>query len=138
VSATASSIAAPPGRARPAPPCRNCKWFRQGARVVCTRDDFGMVFDVQEAERIVRERPRQASSWAPRQLARYVSADDVARRHLAHVDNSKPGIVGVVRRRGRLRRFIVEGSHRAYNARLARAPFHFYQLTEEETARCRK
>ncbi|HEY9282353.1 MAG TPA: hypothetical protein VIP46_02765 [Pyrinomonadaceae bacterium] len=136
---SAANIAAvAPVSVRPAPPCENCKWVRRRSRVVCERKDFGMSFDVQKAARIVRDHPRPLESWTPRQLSHYVTEADVTLRHLPHVDNSKPGIVGVVRHRGRLRKFIVEGNHRAFNKRRAREPYHFYPLTEEETARCRK
>jgi hypothetical protein len=143
----ADSLLGPPkferaGQARPAPnqapPCRNCKWFRHGYPTVCYRKDLGMEFSVTEAERILVELPRPAVTLPPRELWHYVKRADIVPQHLAHVDNAKPGILGLVRHRGRLRRVIIEGHHRAYNARRARRAFQLYQLTEEETRRTLK
>jgi hypothetical protein len=118
------------------PSCRNCRWHREGTPVVCERKDLGVIFDVPTAERIVAERPRPVVALGPRLLARYVTREHVNGRHLAHVDNSRPGIVGQVRIKGRLRRVIIEGHHRAYNARTAGRAFDCYPLDEAETKEC--
>jgi hypothetical protein len=117
------------------PPCRNCKWFRTGARVVCIESEFGRTFDVAFAEEIVRVLPRPVTIIYPSRLRRYISKENVNTRHLRHVDNSKPGIMGLYRHKG-LHRFILEGSHRAYNSLLAGQSYAAYLLTEEETTLC--
>jgi hypothetical protein len=91
---------------------------------------------VAEAERILRERPRPVSTLSPRQLRHYVTERDVVREHVPHVDRSKPGIIGVVRHRGRRKKILIEGSHRAFGSRVERDHFHVYELTEQETAAC--
>lgn len=103
---------------------------------MCVRHDLGIRLDVTTAERIVRERPRELKKYTPRQLRHYVTEGEVSLRHVRHVDRSKPGIFGVVRHRGRLRRLIIEGHHRGFGSRLAREDFLGHELTEAETAEC--
>lgn len=126
-----------PARPKPPPPCKNCKWYRRNIHTVCNHDLFKMTFSVRRAEEIVRDAPREALSLQPRYLRHYVNRGDVNVRHLAHVRRGEPGYMGIVRYKGRARRFIIEGHHRAYLARTGREPWRYYQLTEEETAKCR-
>jgi hypothetical protein len=129
---------APKPRRPRVPPCKNCKWFRQRTPVICTKDELGVVFDVATAETLARESGREPVEFAPRRLRHYVTRADINPHHLAHVDRRLPGVMGTIRRKGRLRLVLIEGHHRAYNALRARLPYPLYLLTEEETARCLK
>lgn len=124
-------------RPRPAhPPCKNCKWFRDRTPVVSAFTEFGVVFDVALAERAALESGRAPVALSWRRLHHYVSKDGVNPRHLAHVDCSKPGVMGVIRFKGRRRHLLIEGTHRAFRSLRARESYQVYMLTEEETARC--
>jgi hypothetical protein len=97
-----------------------------------------MIFDVPLAEQIVKEKPRKVIALSRRELWHYARREEVKVRHLAHVDRSKPGIMGLVRIGGKIRRVLIEGHHRAYRCRLESETYRVFMLTESETARCLK
>jgi hypothetical protein len=84
------------------------------------------------AERIVRERPRPVVLIRHRALWRYVKETDVNPAHLAHVDDTKPGILARVSHVVGVRQVLIEGHHRAFKARVLGHDFTAYPLTEEE------
>jgi len=125
-----------PRRAPLYPPCKNCAWYRHHTPVVSAFRELGVVFDVALAERAARESGRAPVTFSWRRLRHYVSKDGVNTRHVAHVDRSKPGVMGTLRFKGRRRLVLIEGSHRAFGSVRDRESYNLHLLTEEETARC--
>ena len=74
-------------------------------------------------------------------LRRYAARDGWLRPgyfnppHVAHVSLRKPGIMGMLSRRGGRRLFLIEGLHRALRCLRERRPYVVYVLTSAETQR---
>lgn len=99
-----------------------------------TDTEFGL-FIVDAAELIIRRAPREPKIISARSLDNHFRSSPwtVKERHLAHVDNSAPGIMATLTHAGRRRLFLIEGYHRAENHRRSREPWACYVLTPEET-----
>jgi hypothetical protein len=86
-------------------------------------------FDVTAAEKILKDQPRKPILLSVSQLKKYFRVPHYSKRHLPHVDMSKPGILGSTD----LETFILDGCHRGFNHLQEKKPFSVFELTPFET-----
>lgn len=111
-------------------PCRRCD-YKASTEQVCQLPDVGY-FDVGIAETIIKTKPRRPKKISLRRLRALLKKPHYSKRHLRHVDMSKPGIIGRTERH----EFLLDGTHRGMNALQARKELICYELTEFETGMC--
>ncbi len=121
--------------------CERCGWYKRGGAFTCVWP-WGE-WDVNAAEKLVAGKVRAGEArlitvkWQT--LARYARRDgwldarNYHEPHVAHVDGSKPGIMGTATHSPGRRRFLIEGQHRAIQCLRAKRDFSFYLLSKPET-----
>lgn len=108
-----------------------CKRCEQIKNQVCHLTDIGF-FDVNKALNIVKENPRHLNTIFVNRLKTLTRRSKIlkqSKKHLKHVDLTKPIIIGQVEGY----RFILDGNHRALSSLLKKQSIDSYILTEFET-----